>query len=707
MNLNFSVYINVNESTDFIDERIHKIYPKMSQEWIDSNKVFKCEDCSSIFGFFNRKHHCRACGHVYCGNCCSKYIKIPTDLIDIPKEKNGWSNYIKSIVYNNNSSLVCNDCYQKIYILNDIKHIIYICNFLTLPELYNAILLDKKWYTAAIHCLSKFRNIQYKNTLSKSDYNILLANIRYFSGHSVWTNMLLKSYITLDKKNIDYNFNDRIDCWNLMCSRKCKNYIDIIDIIDIIYHYNKDSLSSLECRQDSNKDNNIEIVTLIYDLIQQNIKNNDCDNIYYIIIPYLITSLKLSKINGDNEVFIYNILSIFGNYLTNIKTFIFLLLCEYNYLFTNFYDTHSTSTINNSTIPRLLNVINIYLNKNVRDATKNYTSLVNCTINFFTNMYSSYSSKKSNLKYENLSIIYPFDTDYLITDICDIKELNSSSKPLLLTIKISNINTPLEKIEKKIILKFDKGLRKENIVSQIIIILQKKLVDQMKRGRIESFEEIPTYRIIMLSNELGIIEYLDNCYTLKSITQKNYTLQNYILENNKDEKIGNVKERFAKSLAISSCFSYILGLGDRHAGNIMISKNGQIIHIDYGYILENPIHSSLITPIIRISNEMIDFLGGWNSDYFIVFKNYIIKVFDIVRLYSDIIKNYYQILAHENIISWDSFKVKLEERFLNGINNKGIEILLIDIIQTSSNGYGGTFIDICNEYGSKIKSIII
>ena len=104
---------------------------------------------------------------------------------------------------------------------------------------------------------------------------------------------------------------------------------------------------------------------------------------------------------------------------------------------------------------------------------------------------------------------------------------------------------------------------------------------------------------------------------------------------------------------------------------------------------------------------MIDFLGGWKSDYYIVFKNYIIKVFDVIRLYSDIIKNYYQILSYENIISWDTFKPKLEERFLNGINNKGIEILLSDIIQTSSNGYGGNFIDMCNDYGNKIKSIII
>ena len=696
MNLNFSVYINVNESIDFIDERIHKIYPKMSQEWIDCDKVFNCEKCLSTFSFFNRKHHCRACGHVYCGKCCSKYIKIPLDLIEIPKEKIGWSNYIKTMVcYNNNMSLVCNECYQKIYILNDIKHLIYICYFFSLPELYTVILLNKKWYTAAIHCLSKFRNIQYKNTLSKSDCNILLANKRYFSGHSVWTNVLLKCYITLGKRDIDYNFNERINCWNLMCSRKCTNYMDIIDIIEIIFHYYNNEENG------DNKSENIEIITLIYDLIQKNIKNSESD-IIYTIIPYLITSLKLSKIRGNNEIFIYNILSIFGNCFNDIKTFIFLLSCEYNYLFTNFYNDSGKSNknnVNNNTL-RIINIINIYLNKNTN---KSYLNFVNCSINFFIKIYFSHK----NLKYENLNIIYPFDTNYLIKEISDIKELNSSSKPLLLTIKIANINT-LEVIEKKIILKLDKDLRKENIVSQLIIILQKKLVDQMERNHIETFEEIPTYRIIMLTNNLGIIEYLDNCYTLKSITQKNYTLQNYILENNKEEKIGNIKERFAKSLAISSCLSYILGLGDRHAGNIMISKNGQIIHIDYGYILENPIHhSSLITPIIRISNEMIDFLGGWKSDYYIVFKNYIIKVFDVIRLYSDIIKNYYQILSYENIISWDTFKPKLEERFLNGINNKGIEILLSDIIQTSSNGYGGNFIDMCNDYGNKIKSIII
>jgi phosphatidylinositol kinase/protein kinase (PI-3 family) len=136
----------------------------------------------------------------------------------------------------------------------------------------------------------------------------------------------------------------------------------------------------------------------------------------------------------------------------------------------------------------------------------------------------------------------------------------------------------------------------------------------------------------------------------------------------------------------------------------MVSNIGHIIHIDYGYILENPLHSSIVhNPIIRISNEMIDFLGGWNSEYYDLFKNYIIKVFDIIRLYSNIIINYYNILANENIIEWTYFKKRLTDRFLNGMTFKDIEVVLLDVIESSSNSYGGTFIDLCNEYSGKLK----
>ena len=103
---------------------------------------------------------------------------------------------------------------------------------------------------------------------------------------------------------------------------------------------------------------------------------------------------------------------------------------------------------------------------------------------------------------------------------------------------------------------------------------------------------------------------------------------------------------------------------------------------------------------------MIDFLGGVNGDYYQLFKQYIISVFDIMRLYSDIIINYYSILGKENIINWVVFKEKLIDRFMNGLSIKDVEICLIDVIETSSKSYSGSLIDFANEYGSTLKSYI-
>ena len=42
-----------------------------------------------------------------------------------------------------------------------------------------------------------------------------------------------------------------------------------------------------------------------------------------------------------------------------------------------------------------------------------------------------------------------------------------------------------------------------------------------------------------------------------------------------------------KSLVGYSIVTYLLQVKDRHNGNIMIRKDGSIIHIDYGFFLSN------------------------------------------------------------------------------------------------------------------------
>ena len=52
---------------------------------------------------------------------------------------------------------------------------------------------------------------------------------------------------------------------------------------------------------------------------------------------------------------------------------------------------------------------------------------------------------------------------------------------------------------------------------------------------------------------------------------------------------------------------------------------------------------------------------------------------------------------------YEDFKKRLTDRFLNGMTFKDIEVVLLDVIESSSNSYGGTFIDLCNEYSGKLK----
>jgi phosphatidylinositol 3-kinase len=155
-------------------------------------------------------------------------------------------------------------------------------------------------------------------------------------------------------------------------------------------------------------------------------------------------------------------------------------------------------------------------------------------------------------------------------------------------------------------------------------------------------------------------------------------------------------------MATSCCITYLLGLGDRHLDNIMVNKRGQIFNIDYGYILDNPITNFLGAPSIKVTLDMIDFLGGQNSEYYKLFEDYLLYVYDIMRLYKNIIVDHYELLGNEKMIDWNKYRDKLESRFMTGLIGRDIKIVLSNEIQ-SSNSYSSIFNDICHNLGMGLK----
>jgi phosphatidylinositol kinase/protein kinase (PI-3 family) len=166
-------------------------------------------------------------------------------------------------------------------------------------------------------------------------------------------------------------------------------------------------------------------------------------------------------------------------------------------------------------------------------------------------------------------------------------------------------------------------------------------------------------------------------------------------------KLDFIKKTFTYSLAISSACSYIIGLGDRHLDNIMINKKGQLFHIDYAYIMENPLTSLFDLPQIKVTNDIIDFLGGINSVYYAEFKILIVKIYNILRANKNILYLYLIFLCDEGLLNWTKIESKLDQKLMNNMKCKDIEITLINEIETA-NSITNLFADICHTYRQKL-----
>jgi len=737
----FSIYVESNLSSsplnDTLITNINKFYPKESKKWINSNSINKCHNCLSNFGLFIRKHHCRACGLVFCTYCCNKYIHIPSNYINIPKEDVNYyqslSNLSRWVITGNSSdtSLVCNTCYNKIQNLEEIKNQIdfieimspHVFKFLDINSLKKCLFLSKKSYNIAIHFLSKFREIQYEyevETYTNWKKNMLLNSYYLLQGHTCWYPFIIKSYIqnyyeTYNENDIenykfmfDYILNyvgniqhKHNSCLLTMCSRKCGLPLDIINFIDIL-NFSKEfertaSLKNKNIYDDTIFTNLNIFLTNFLKLILTT------ENNFYIQISKLSIPLLISNISELAE---YDLKFKLIDSILQFDYLRFEVVKEYCYLEKYFMKkTKNTKGIkmekysfNKMTV--ILCILENCLKKYEYKIGYDIYCLNDVRNKMLELSYFSCSiMSDDNLKNFNYPMIYPFDSNYVITQVINKQQISSKTKPYEVSLKLLNCNNNTTEI-KKVIIKNDTSLRKESLVANLISILQYKLYLHIRKRNIEIFELMPSYQISIISNDVGIIEFVENSVTLRKINNQGQTIQNYILDRSQDELIKTIKNRFAKSLAISCCLSYILGLGDRHLDNIMINNKGQIFHIDYGYLMDNPATTILSEPRIKITGLMIDFLGGENSEFYNLFKKYTVKIYDILRLHVDCIQTFYKMLGREKHINWEKFKDKIENRFMIGMACKDVQIMLQSEIDSSIT-YNSVITETCQDLKQK------
>ncbi|KAI5969238.1 VPS34 [Candida margitis] len=154
-------------------------------------------------------------------------------------------------------------------------------------------------------------------------------------------------------------------------------------------------------------------------------------------------------------------------------------------------------------------------------------------------------------------------------------------------------------------------------------------------------------------------------------------------------------DNYVKSCAGYCVITYILGVGDRHLDNLLLSPNGKFWHADFGYILGRD--PKPFPPLMKLPIQVIDGMGGMEHENFHVFKNYCFITYTTLRKNSNLILNLFQLMLDANIpdITADPSRVveKVQEKFCLQMSEEEAILHFQDLINDSVNAFLPVVID--------------
>jgi phosphatidylinositol-4,5-bisphosphate 3-kinase len=199
------------------------------------------------------------------------------------------------------------------------------------------------------------------------------------------------------------------------------------------------------------------------------------------------------------------------------------------------------------------------------------------------------------------------------------------------------------------------------------------------------------YNVISTGDMEGMLEVVTNSATVAQIhKEQGGSLQSFKRNSLKDwiGKKSNVSieechNNFLLTNVAYCCATFVLGIGDRHSDNIMLKKNGELFHIDFGHFLGHFKYKMGIkrerAPFV-FTNQFKNVLDSKYDD----FKKKLWEAYKILRDHSDVLVTLLRILICTDIPELKEKDIEyLNQSLVLNYNTKEAEKFLDDKLKES------------------------
>jgi phosphatidylinositol 4-kinase len=314
----------------------------------------------------------------------------------------------------------------------------------------------------------------------------------------------------------------------------------------------------------------------------------------------------------------------------------------------------------------------------------------------------------------------PSNPEAIVLQIIDGRPMQSAAKaPYLARFKVQRVRlSELERLGKtggKIevsqalqyecacIFKVGDDVRQDMLALQIMQICK----NVFQQEGLELF--LFPYRVVATKPGCGVIECVPNSNSRDEIgRQTAVDLYQYFIDKYgapDTSEFQQARRNFIMSMAGYSLFMFLVQIKDRHNGNLMLDKDGHIIHIDFGFMIESSPGGNIgFEPDMKITTEMGLIMGrDLNSQSFMWFTELCIKGYLAIRPYREHICTLVALMLDTGLPCFRYRAVEsLRQRFSPTSNERDAAIYIQSIVNKCYNNWRTNAYDSIQEKQNKI-----